>query len=142
VTLTNFIKFYSDNYDYKVKVVDDNNTNMYGEIVYYLRNSSSASNNNSNNSSAYRFAGTLDTTIPSLNSDFDARLYARDSSNRTVTDYSRIVRISIERKALASSTTWTSASSSYCRLDRTSYTFSSSDYGYATLSDIARCSKK
>lgn len=143
ITISNFIKFYSDNYDYKVKVVDDNNTSMYGEIIYYLRNSSSASsNNNSNSSSAYRFAGTLDNQVPSLNSDFDARVYARDSSNRTVTNYSRNIRISIERKALASSTIWTSASSSYCRLDRTSYSFSSSDYGYVTLRDIARCSKK
>lgn len=141
VTLTNFIKFYSDSYDYKVRVVDDYNNNVYGEIIYYLKNTSSASQNTST-TSAYRFAGTLDSTIPSLNSDFDAKLYARDSSNKTVTDYTRTVKISIERKALASSTTWTNASSTYCRLNRTSYSFSSSDYGYATLRDIARCSKK
>jgi hypothetical protein len=141
VTINNFIKFYSDTYDYKVRVTDDSNSNVYGEIIYYLRNTSSASQNISS-TSVYRFAGTLYSTVPELNSYFDVKLYARDSSNRTVTNYNRTIRISIEKKSLASSTSWSSASSTYCRLNRTSYTFSSSDYGYATLSDIARCSKK
>jgi hypothetical protein len=99
-TISNFIKFYSDSYDYRVRVVDDNNSNIFGEIIYYLRNTNSA-NNNTNTSSAQRFAGTLDSIIPELNSSFDARLYVRDSSNRTVTNYNRTVRISIERKSLA-----------------------------------------
>ena len=38
VEINNFIKFYSDNYDYKVRVVDDSNSNVYGEIYFYLKN--------------------------------------------------------------------------------------------------------
>ena len=141
-TISNFIKFYSDSYDYKVRVVDDYNSNIYGEIIYYLRNTSDASNNNSNSTSAYRFAGTLDDAVPELSTYFDAKLYVKDSSNNTITNYNKTVRITLERKALAGSTTWSSASSTYCRLDRSSYSFSTSDYGYVTLRDLVRCSKK
>lgn len=141
VTLTNFIKFYSDSYDYKVRVVDDSNSNVYGEIIYYLRNSNSSSNWSSS-STAYRFAGTLTPTVPELYSSFWVRIYVKDSSNRTITNYTRTIRLSLERKSLASSTTWSSVSSSYCRLDRTSYSFSSSDNGYVNLNDMIKCSKK
>lgn len=140
-TISNFIKFYSDSYDYKVRVVDDYNSNIYGEIIYYLRNISDASNNNTS-TSAYRFAGTLDDAVPSLSSYFDAKVYVKDSSNNTVNNYNRTVRITLERKALAWSIAWSSASSTYCSLDRSSYTFSTSDYGYVTLRDLVRCSKK
>lgn len=141
VTISNFIKFYSDSYDYKVKVVDDNNSNIYWEIIYYLRNASSASDNN-NNTNIYRFAWTLDASVPELNSYFDVKLYAKDSSNWTVTNYNRNVTISLERKTLAWSTSWSNASSSYCRLYRSSYAFSTSDYGYVTLRDLVKCSRK
>lgn len=105
ITLNNFIKFYSDSYDYKLRVVDDNNINIYGEIIYYVRNSSFNSNNTNNFpvsvSSAYRFGGVLDAAVPSLNSNFDVKLYVRDLSNRSVIDYNRTVTISLERKSLA-----------------------------------------
>ncbi len=144
-TINNFIKFYSDSYDYKVKVVDDYNNSIYGEIIYYLRNSSSAPYNNNNNSyssSAYRFVGTLEPLEPDLNTYFDVRLYAKNSSNTTVSNYNRTVRISLERKALAGSTIWSSASTTYCRLSKTTYAFSTNDYGYTTIRDIVKCSKK
>jgi hypothetical protein len=147
-TISNFIKFYSDSYDYKVKVIDDYNSNVYGEIIYYLRNTGLATYNNNNynnstySSSAYRFVWTLEPSSPELSSYFDVRLYAKSFANTTVTNYNRTVDISIERKLLAGSTTRSKTTSTYCRLWKTSYTFSMSDYGYATIHDIARCSTK
>lgn len=140
VTISNFIKFYSDDYDYKVRVVDDTNSNIYGEIIYYLKNSQNGNNNNST-TDAYRFVATLYPNIPTLNSRFDVTVTAKNSSNGTVTNYSRRVNFTIEKKISASSTRWTTASTTYCKLSQNSYTFSYNDNGQRSLSDLVRCSR-
>ncbi|MEI6672860.1 MAG: hypothetical protein WCL02_06090, partial [bacterium] len=45
-TFSSFIKFNRNNYDYKVRVYDENDTSIYKEITYYV--GSSSNNNNSN----------------------------------------------------------------------------------------------
>jgi len=40
-TLTNFIKFNRNNYDYKVRVYDENNTSIYNEITFNVGSNSS-----------------------------------------------------------------------------------------------------
>jgi hypothetical protein len=113
-------------------------------LIYYIRNSSSASSSSTttNTSSVSRFAGLLSPTVPSLDSYFGVNLYARSSSNATVTNYTNTVKISIERKVLSSSTSWSNASTIYCRLSQSSYTFSYNNYGYVSLPNVASCSKK
>ncbi len=132
--MSNFIKFYNSDYDYKVRVVDDNDSNVYGEINFYLKNtnlgganSSSSNGNNNYSTNAYRFVGEFYPTIPTEDKEADVKIYVRDNANRTVTNYDRTVRFSVERKTSVGSSNWSSASSSYCALDRSSYTFSTSD---------------
>ena len=140
VSISNFIKFYSDDYDYKVRVVDDTNSSIYGEIIYYLKNTQDWNNSNST-INAYRFVATLSPTIPTLNSRFDINLVAKNSYNNTLSNYQRKVNITVERKLTASSKIWNTASSTYCQLNQNSYTFSSSDNGQKYLSDLVKCSK-
>ena len=45
-TFINLIKFNRNNYDYKVRVYDENDTSIYKEITYYVGSSSSSSNVN------------------------------------------------------------------------------------------------
>lgn len=148
IDLTNFIRFYSDSYDYKVRVLDDTNNTMYGEIIFYLRNTnlwgsnSSSSNNNSSYGNAYRFVGEFYPLLPKEDTAADLKLYVRDSGNRTVTNYTRTVRFSVERKTSVWSSSRSSASSSYCDLDRSSYTFSSNDQWYVRLNDLIECKQK
>jgi hypothetical protein len=141
----NFIKFYDDTYDYKIRVVDDYDSSMYGELYFYLRNTNQSNNNNgSNNSytSAYRMVASFDPSAPKINSSADLLLYVRDSSNRTVSNYTNRVNFVVEKRSSPSSSSRTEASDSYCELDRSSYTFSSSDNGYVKLRDLIECKKK
>lgn len=137
VTLNNFIKFYSDSYDYKVRVVDTSDSSVYGEIVYYLRNSGGQ-----NTSNVHRYVGELVPRIPSLNTTIDVKITAKNTNNTTVTNMTNRVNFSLERRVLPTSTRWTSLPTSSCRLLQDSYTFTYSDYGEARVNDVVRCSQK
>ncbi len=143
VNLNSFIKFYDSNYDYKVVVEDNNDPSaMRGEIIYYVKN---AWNNNNSNNSSYgtvrRIVATIDPALPKKNNDIDLTLSARDSSNRQVSNYTNRVNFVMEKKSSAWSRSWSTASSSDCTLDRSSYTFSSNDNGDVELNNLIKCKK-
>lgn len=141
---SSFIKFYSDSYDYKVRVVDDYDSSMAGEIFFYLRNTNLWGNNGNNNSygNAYRLVGAFDPLVPKLSSSADLTLYARDNANRTVSNYNRRVNIEVEKRTSPSTSSRKEADDSDCDLNRSSYTFSTSDNGYVKLRDVVECKKK
>lgn len=142
VNLSSFIRFYDNNYDYRV-VVEDNNdpSGMRWEIIYYVKNAGNNPYPNNNNSSTVRLSATIDPTLPKKNNDIDVTLSARDSSNRQVSNYSNRVNFVMEKKSSAWSRSWSIASSSDCTLDETSYTFSSNDNGDVELNDLIKCKK-
>ena len=127
------ITFYN-NYDYRITVTD-NNSNISTQKIVYLYGSSSNYNNNYNNnySNANNFSVASDNIYPSLNEQVDLTVKARDSWNYTVSDYRWTVRFLIEKQ---SGSSWATASYSYYDLNQTSYTFTSSDYGYHTFSNV------
>lgn len=132
-TLTNFIRFKSNSYDYKVRVVDSSNSSVYGEITYYLRNSGSSTDT----SDIYRYAWQTSPALPQLYDYIDITLLPTSSSNTTVSA-SNTVQLSLERKLLPTSSVWTSTPSTSCKLLKTSAILNSS----TVVDDVVRCTKK
>ncbi|MFA7298815.1 MAG: hypothetical protein WC010_04185, partial [Candidatus Absconditabacterales bacterium] len=60
-TLTNLIKFNKNNYDYKVRVYDENNTSIYNEIIYTV-----GTTNDNNTSNVNGFTSSQLNTVQSL----------------------------------------------------------------------------
>ena len=124
------ITFYN-NYDYRITVTDDNSNISTQKIVYLYGSSSNYNNNYYNNINNFSVAS--DNMYPSTNEQVDLTVKARDSGNYTVSDYRWTVRFSVEKQ---SGSSWSTASYSYYDLNQTSYTFTSSDYGYHTFNNI------
>lgn len=89
--------------------------------------------NDNNNDNADNFSITASPSSPSENEDVDVTIKARDGSS-TDTSYRGTVRFKVEKKSGSSS--WTTASSNYYDLSRTSYTFTSSDDGEHEFSNL------
>lgn len=137
-TITNFIRFYSNSYDYMVRVYDSSNSSLYGDIVYYVR----TTGNTTNNGNIYRYVGRTSPVVPELYDNIALSLSAKNSNNNT-TSTTNSIRFALERKLLPSSITWTNAwVSTACRLNTTQYTFNSFDNGQAYLNNLVRCTKK
>ncbi len=114
-SLTNFIRFNRNNYDYKVRVYDANNTSIYKEITYNVGSSNSSSNGDLNN-----FYVSTDDVSPTTYQYVDLNITARDSNNYTITDFSDKVRFNVYYK-LPSSSNWTQTTSSSYYLMNSSY---------------------
>lgn len=134
---SNFIKFYDDNYDYKLRVYDEDNTDMYGEIIFYLKTSGGSSNSDSD---ATKFVGEFYPVAPTSSSFADLKLYVRDDDNDTVTDYTETVNFEIQKRTSPSATSRSKTTS--CTLDEDDYKFTSSDDGYVKLDDLVKCTSK
>ncbi len=137
-SLSNFIKFKKNNYDYKVRVYDENDSSIYKEITYYVW---SSSNNNTNIDNFYV---TTDDSSPSTNQRVDLTVKARDSWNSTITDYDGTINYKIYYRT-SSSSSWTqTTSSTYYEIDSSYdgwYTFDSSDNWIASLSNFIKFKK-
>lgn len=134
-TFTNFIKFNRNNYEYKVRVYDENDTSIYKEITFNVGSSSSTSNGDLDN-----FLVTADDSSPSTYQYVDLSITARDSNNYTVTDYNDTVKFKVYYKS-SNSSTWTqTTSSSYYTMasnyNTYGYSFSSYDDGIANLNNF------
>lgn len=114
-SLTNFIRFNRNNYDYKVRAYDANNTSIYKEITYNVGSSNSSSNGDLNN-----FYVSTDDVSPATYQYVDLNITARDSNNYTITDFSDKVRFNVYYK-LPSSSNWTQTTSSSYYLMNSSY---------------------
>jgi hypothetical protein len=70
-TLSNFIKFNRNNYDYKVRVYDENDTSIYNEITFYV---------GSNNSNVNGFTSSELSTVQSMYNARDDTIYELKST--------------------------------------------------------------
>ncbi|MCX6822898.1 MAG: hypothetical protein NTX91_02780 [candidate division SR1 bacterium] len=138
--LSNFIEFKNSSYDYKVRVYDVNDSSIYKEIIFYVNGSSNNNNNNNSNGDLNNFYLTTDDSSPSTYQYVDLNVKARDSDNVTISDYSDTVKFKVYY-GHADSSSWTqTTSSSYYAMasdyNTNGYDFSSSDNGYANLSNF------
>ncbi len=135
-TLYDVIRFNRD-YEYKVKVIDDDSSSVYGERIFDVGDN----NNDDNNWDINDFQVTTDDSSPDTYQRVDLRIKARDDDGDTLTDYRGTVKFEIYYRT-SSSSSWTkTTSSTYFELKSTydnTYSFKSSDDGYATLYDVIR----
>jgi len=135
-TFTNLIKFNRNNYDYKVRVYDENDTSIYREITYYVGSSTTSSNGNLDN-----FYLTTDDTTPSTSQYVDLTVEARDSSDDTVTDYTDRVKFGVYYRSSSSSTRTLTTSSTYYTMSSSysnGYDFTSSNNGIKTFTNLIK----
>ena len=138
--LSNFIKFKKNNYDYKVRVYAENDTSIYKEITFTV----GTTNNNTSNGELDNFYLSADDTTPSTSQYVDLNIKARDSDDYTITDYTDTVNFKVYYRANESSSWTQTTSSTYYTMgsDYTDgYDFSSSDDGYANLSNFIKFKK-
>ncbi|MFA6256633.1 MAG: hypothetical protein WC606_05685, partial [Candidatus Absconditabacterales bacterium] len=138
--LTNFIKFKKNNYDYKVRVYDENDTSIYKEITFTVGSTSSSSSNGDLDN----FYVTADDTTPSTSQYIDLTVRARDSDNATITDYTDMINFKVYYRS-SSSSSWTQTTSSTYYTMGSDYTdgydFTSSDDGIAELTNFIKFKK-
>ena len=138
-TISNFIKFNKNNYDYKVRVYDENDTSIYNEITFNVGSSSNSSNGDLDN-----FYLTTDDTTPSTSQYVDLMIKARDSDDYTITDYTDSVNFKVYYRS-SSSSSWTQTTSSTYYTMSSSYTdgydFTSSNNGVKTISNFIKFNK-
>lgn len=134
VTITDFIKFRKENYQYKIIVVDNDNNNIDGEKIFTLEN-------DDNNNSEYNFNLTTDDSTPSTNQWIDLTVKARNNIS-SYTSYRGTLQFEIYYKASASSTWTKTTSSTYYEIannyDDNGYTFTSSNAGQKTFTNLIR----
>jgi hypothetical protein len=134
VTITDFIKFRKENYQYKIIVVDNDNNNIDGEKIFTLEN-------DNNNNSEYNFNLTTDDSTPSTNQWIDLTVKARNNIS-SYTSYRGTLQFEIYYKASASSTWTKTTSSTYYEIannyDDNGYTFTSSNAGQKTFTNLIR----
>lgn len=97
-------------------------------------NDTNYNDNNDTNNNGNNFYVTASPNDPAEDEYTDVTVKARDGSS-TDTSYRGVARFKVERK---SGSSWVSASSSYYTLARTSYTFTSSDRGIHTFSNLVK----
>lgn len=138
ISLSDHLRF-SNNGNYRVRVYDSANSdiNGYKEITVW------GNGNNTSNNNVHGFVGSVSPRIPELYDTIGLNIIAKDSNNSTVTNMTDRVTLSIERKLLPTSNVWTKVGiTTACKLNTTSHTFNSSDYGQANLTNVVRCTKK
>ena len=115
----------------------NSSTWTYPQWMYDFSNEerldSNLDTNDDNNDNSDNLYITASPSSPSENEDVDITIKARNGSS-TDTSYRGTVRFKVEKKSGSSS--WTTASSSYYDLARTSYTFTSSDRGTHSFSNL------
>jgi predicted component of type VI protein secretion system len=139
VTLSDAIRFKRD-YEYKVKIIDDDSSSIYGERTFDVGDN----NDDDDNWDINDFQVTTDNSSPDTNQRVDLRIKARDDNWSTVTNYRNTVKFEIYYRTSSSSSWIKTTSSTYFELKSSydnTYTFTSSDYGYATLYDAIRFKK-
>ena len=146
-TFSSFIRF-RQNYEYKVVVLDADDSSIQGQQIFDVGsyyNNGNNNNNNNNNYNADNFYVTTSDSSPSVSDRVDLTVRPRDSSNSTVTDYNNDVIFKVYYRTSSSSSRVQTTSSSYFTIDSnysSDYTdgirFSSSRYGSHTFSSFIK----
>ncbi len=133
-TLNNFIRFNSNNHDYKVRVYYDNDSSVFNEILFYVGTSSSSYDLNN-------FLLSTNNSSPSTSQRNNLTIRARNNNNSTLNNFNEKVRFRVYYRS-SSSSSWTeTTSSTYYTMGSNFtnwYTFSTSDNGVKTLNNFIR----
>lgn len=125
-SFTDLVTFYDDNYDYRLVAYDNNDSSIEGTKIFYL-------NGNSSTYNADNFYITASPSSPNQDEATDITIKARDNTT-TDQEYRGSIKFKVEKKSGSNSRS--TASSSLYDLSRTSYTFTSSDNGEHTFSNL------
>ncbi|MDD3262885.1 MAG: hypothetical protein PHR61_03480 [Candidatus Absconditabacteria bacterium] len=137
-TLYDAIRFKRD-YEYKVEVIDEDDDDISGYKVFYVGDDDDDDNDDYDN-----FYITTDDSSPDTYQRVDIGIKARDDNNYTLTNYRGTIKFEVYYRTSSSSSWRETSSSTYFELDNQyedDYTFSYSDYGYATLYNAIRFKK-
>lgn len=138
VTLYNFISFSSNTYDYMVKAIDQSNSSVYGELIFYVKNAWY----NSTQDTIHRYAGHTYPLVPQLYDNIQLTITPKDLTNTNVNS-THTVKFKLERKLLPTSVKRTIAGvNRACKLNTTRYSFTPQDNGQVSLSNVVRCTQK
>lgn len=133
VTLNSLLRFYN-NGQYRLVIRDYNNN-----ITEYIEFSVGGNNSSWIRGTFNNFGISASRSNPARNESVNITVQARDNNNRRVEDYTRNVSFVVQSRSSNSSSRQNASSSSYY-LNRSSYTFSSNDYGSATLNNLVEFS--
>jgi len=128
VTLNSLLRFYN-NGQYRLVIRDSNNN-----ITEYIEFSAGGTNSWTR-STVNNFWLSASRNNPARNESVNVTIQARDNNNRRVEDYTRAVSFSVQSRSNNNSS-WQNASSSTYYLNRSSYTFTWSDYGSVILNNL------
>lgn len=133
VTLNSLLRFYN-NGQYRLVIRDYNNN-----ITEYIEFSVGGTNTSWTRGTFNNFGISASRSNPARNESVNVTVQARDSSNRRVEDYTRNISFSVQSRSSNNSSRQSASSSNYY-LNRSSYTFSWSDYGSVTLNNLVEFS--
>ncbi len=70
--ISNAIEFKNTNYDYKVRVYDENDTSIYKDIIFYVNGNGNGNGNGNNNNNSSSVDGFTSTELSTVQSMYDA----------------------------------------------------------------------
>ena len=136
-TFNSLVRFRTS-WEFRLKFTEDNDSSVYGTRtinVGYSNSYNSSSNYSSSYSARELSVYSVSSTNPSTNQWVNVTLRAMASNWYVASNYNKRVRIEVQEYRNGS---WRSASSSDYDLDRTYYTFSTSDNGSKTFTSLVR----
>ncbi len=136
VTITDFIKFRREGYEYKIVVIDDNN-DIEGYKIFTI------DDDDTNNSNTDNFYITTDNSTPTTSQWIDLTIKAREGTYSN-TSYRGTIQFEVYYKAPSSSTRVLTTSTTYYDINSSynnGYTFTSSDNGQKTFNNILKLKK-
>ena len=136
-TFNSLVRFRTS-WEFRLKFTEDNDSSVYGTRtinVGYSNSYSSSSNYSSSYSARELSVYSVSSTNPSTNQWVNVTLRALTNNWSIASNYNKRVRIEVQEYR---NWTWRSASSSDYDLDRTYYTFSTSDNWSKTFTSLVR----
>ena len=136
-TFNSLVRFRTS-WEFRLKFTEDNDSSVYGTRtinVGYSNSYNSSSSYSSSYSARELSVYSVSSTNPSTNQWVNVTLRAMASNWYVASNYNKRVRIEVQEYRNGS---WRSASSSDYDLDRTYYTFSTSDNGSKTFTSLVR----
>ena len=133
-TFNSLVRFRTS-WEFRLKFTEDNDSSVYWTRTINVGSSSSSSNYSSSYNAKELYVYSVSSSSPSTYQWINVTLRAIASNGSIASNYNKRVRIEVQEYRNGS---WRSASSSDYDLDRTTYTFSTSDNWVKTFSSLVR----
>ena len=133
-TFSSLVRFRT-NWEFRLKFTEDNDSSVYGTKTINVGWSSSSSSYSSSYNAKELYVYSVSSSNPSTYQWINVTLRAIASNWSIASNYNKRVRIEVQEYRNGS---WRSASSSDYDLDRSTYTFSTSDNWVKTFSSLVR----